>query len=348
MLEYIFKQFTKHNGFTLAEVLITISIIGIVAAITIPTLVSNYKQKAWDTAANVFEKKLEQSLKAMNTQQTLAGYRNTLDFVNELSKHFKITRICKNDELMTCFEDKVMWGGGEAEPEEIDMTNIKTASGFGQNDWDTEIIGVQLANGTTGLIAYNPECKQNPYSNQITGTSCLAMLYDTDGFKNPNTSGKDLRSINVNSLGTGKCAFELGGLCFGSPFYPTPITYAECEAEKDVLGIKDCYNGDDYWAGAVRTCGGINNVPSMAQLAEIANYVFNISGVGALEERLDVTLDYDKVAELGFTVDGNVFYVWSNEEITSENSYCRFFNKNVLSWRHGRPHDIVQAVCLIN
>ena len=58
----------KKYGFTLAEVLITLGIIGVVAAITIPTLVSNYKQRAWDTAANVFERKLEESLKAMNTQ----------------------------------------------------------------------------------------------------------------------------------------------------------------------------------------------------------------------------------------------------------------------------------------
>ena len=35
------------KGFTLAEVLITLAIIGIVAALTIPTLVQNYQTKAW-------------------------------------------------------------------------------------------------------------------------------------------------------------------------------------------------------------------------------------------------------------------------------------------------------------
>ena len=33
------------NGFTLAEVLITLGIIGVVAAMTIPTLISNYKKQ---------------------------------------------------------------------------------------------------------------------------------------------------------------------------------------------------------------------------------------------------------------------------------------------------------------
>lgn len=37
--------FIKKNGFTLAEVLITLGIIGVVAALTIPTLISNYQKK---------------------------------------------------------------------------------------------------------------------------------------------------------------------------------------------------------------------------------------------------------------------------------------------------------------
>ncbi len=44
------------KAFTLAEVLITLGIIGIVAAMTIPTLVADYNKKVWDTNAEVFEK----------------------------------------------------------------------------------------------------------------------------------------------------------------------------------------------------------------------------------------------------------------------------------------------------
>lgn len=36
----------KKYGFTLAEVLITLGIIGVVAALTIPTLMQNYKDRA--------------------------------------------------------------------------------------------------------------------------------------------------------------------------------------------------------------------------------------------------------------------------------------------------------------
>ena len=343
IMNYGFKKFF---AFTLAEVLITLGIIGVVAALTIPTLVSNYKQRAWDTAANVFERKLEESLKTMNTQQTLAGYSNTSDFVNELSKHFKITRVCKNDDLLTCFEDKVWWGAGDADPEEVDMAEIKTASNFGQEDWDTDIIGVQFANGTTGLVAYNPDCTQNPYSNQVTGTSCLALLYDTDGFKTPNTSGKDLRSINVSKLGR-TCAFELGGSCFGAPFTPTPLTKAECEQLKGDLGINACYNYDnDYWAGAVKACGGVSKMPTMAQLAEIANYVYNTSSIGADTNKLNLILDNEKVGKLGIT-NNYGFGLYSSEEHSYDRALGREFStRDTLRANYVRTAKSIQAVCL--
>ena len=35
----------KKNGFTLAEVLITLGIIGVVAAITLPTVIQNYQKQ---------------------------------------------------------------------------------------------------------------------------------------------------------------------------------------------------------------------------------------------------------------------------------------------------------------
>ena len=54
---------SKNKGFTLAEVLITLGIIGVIAAMTIPTLIANYQekqtitrlQKAYATLKNAFE-----------------------------------------------------------------------------------------------------------------------------------------------------------------------------------------------------------------------------------------------------------------------------------------------------
>ena len=63
---------SKAAAFTLAEVLITLAVIGIVAVLTIPNLMQNNNQKAWDTAADVFNKRLEVAARVMNTQETLA------------------------------------------------------------------------------------------------------------------------------------------------------------------------------------------------------------------------------------------------------------------------------------
>ena len=337
---------SKKAAFTLAEVLITLAIIGIVAAMTIPTLVANYQTRAWSTSASVFERKLEEALRQMNTQQVLAGYKSTADFVNALGKYFKINKVCPNNDLMSCFEDKVYWGANE---EEVDMTVIKNAKNFGQEDWDTETIGVQFANGTTGLIAYNPDCKENPYTNQFTGTSCLAILYDTTGFKTPNTQQKDLRGINVLSLGDSNCAFEINGTCFTAPFNPEPITKAECEQLKGDLGIEGCNYDDDYWAGAVKACGGVNKMPTSAQISDIANYVYNTSGIGEQTDRDNLTLDYDKVAELGFTVSpqDSSFYVSSGAEHGNNYSYGRYFGATQTYRGSGtRKASYLQAVCI--
>ena len=334
------------KGFTLSEVLITLGIIGVVAAMTIPTLVQNYQERAWKTSAEVFESKLEQALKTMNTQQTLAGYKNTEDFVNELSKHFKISKICKNDALTDCFEDKVYWGN-----EEIGVANLTTAGKFGQKDWYTKVVGAQFANGTTGLIAYNPNCKQEPYSNQINGTSCLAILYDTSGNKSPNTQNKDLRGINIKTLDGSTCVIELSdGTCFTAAFFPTALSKADCEAQKVDLGIKECYYDNDYWAGAVKACGGISKMPTQAQITAIANELYDKPISGSLTTIEYANWNKDKADSMGFdTITSNYFYIWSGEEIGENMVSGRYFHPTYTYYcereRNGGA-GYRQAICL--
>src|SRR5574344_1431849 len=62
-------SFSKDKGFTLAEVLITLGIIGVVAALTIPTLIQNYQEKAIVT-------KLKQSMSLFNQAFKMAELEN--------------------------------------------------------------------------------------------------------------------------------------------------------------------------------------------------------------------------------------------------------------------------------
>ena len=343
----------KKAAFTLAEVLITLAIIGIVAALTITTLIQNFQQEAWDTASEVFQRKLEESLKVMNVQGTLAGYTTTEAFVDELSKHIKITRICDNDDITTCFADKVTWG---TENEEVEMADVKRASHFGQDSWGTNTVGVQFANGVNAVLAYNPECVQNQFSNQITGTSCLAILYDVDGFKNPNTQNKDLRSINVSSLGGSSCSFEVGGICFGTLFKPTALTLAECEAQKGELGINECYYEADYWAGAVKTCHDQGKrLPNDSELTTLANDLYGQTIGGGDAEEVLATMDTDKASSYGIPLTdmgGGIsgFDLWSGQETDARNAHAREFDSVATTWLSNGTRDaslpLLWAVCV--
>ena len=352
----------ERAAFTLAEVLITLGIIGVVAAMTIPTLVADYQERSFNSSATVFERKLGEALKIMNSQMTLAGHESTESFVDELSKHFKITKVCENNDLMSCFEEEVFWGSGTATPEAVDMNVIKTSKNFGQNEWQqTNVVGVQFANGTTALIAYNKDAAQDPYSNQIVtlsgssngkngsvslGTTALAVLYDTNGAKSPNQSAKDLRSINVSKLGS-SCFAEANGVCLAmAPQKPTSVTKAECEQLKaDGYGINACNYDNDYWAGAVKLCGGTDKMASQSDLVKIANYVYNTDSVTATGTTSGLTFYATKASELGLPSPS--FYLWSGEEYDSNRAYYHNFNStNTNSILSSRYENSLLAVCL--
>ena len=355
----------KKIGFTLAEVLITLAIIGIVAALTIPTLIQNYQTKAWNTASQVFQRKLGEALRVMNVQGTLAGYTTTEAFVDELSKHIKITRICENDDITTCFADTVTWGD-----EEVDMSKIKKAKNFGQEDWDTNTVAVQFANGVNGVIAYNPSCTQNQFSNQVTGENCLAILYDVDGFKNPNTVSKDLRNNdNVLALAGVKSGFCISdGTCFTAPFYPTAHVWNGCDtngttSDPDDLafmskyGLQYClysdYGTNDYWAGAVKACKDMgSSLPSQEQLDQLARDLYPGTTINTNYATSNGQRDNDLAVSMGFFISypSDSFWLWSSEEGDKTNAYSRYFASTGTfrqgSYGYTRNASSAQVVCL--
>ena len=89
----------KFRGFTLAEVLITLGIIGIVAAMTIPGLVTNYKVKVLESKFKKADAVLQQALLATANEigyDTLTGLVTSStdsdfnDILPDLNKAWKI------------------------------------------------------------------------------------------------------------------------------------------------------------------------------------------------------------------------------------------------------------------
>ena len=242
---------------------------------TIPTLVAEYNQKSWDTASTVFNRRLGEALAMMNTTSSLAGYSTTSDFVEELGKHIKITKTCTSDKLTDCFTSTITTTGDPVETKDLKASkNLYSTENYG-----TETIGVQFADGVSALIAYNPKATQDPLSNQVvrlTGskdsvglsTDAISILYDVSGSKTPNQmdTGKDIRGLNI--------AIKTGATVKIIESY-SPVKCDNYRSE----GYKYCNQNDisisasfpnNYWVGAQYACAKEGmHLPTIEELRDL-------------------------------------------------------------------------------
>ena len=83
------------NGFTLAEVLITLGIIGVVASITLPTIISDINIRANSERQANIAQKVTQAMEQMRAHGLLnTQYASTDAFVDELQKYLKVAKRC--------------------------------------------------------------------------------------------------------------------------------------------------------------------------------------------------------------------------------------------------------------
>ena len=347
----------RKAAFTLAEVLITLGIIGIVAALTLPAFISNVQGRIQAKRVENINQKLSKVTDKMAVQSGLIGYPDTMAFVQEMKKHMSIAKVCDNSHLSEC------WGTtevdvGKDKPWEISKTKTAKTLKIGEPDNWADTVGIVTADGTPMILSYDKNCNFDPNNaglqyNQSSGKSnslvCLSGVFDWNGGARPNKLGDDVITLGMASGLGNNCAFEVGGTCYTAPFTPTPMTKAECEqaVAEGKLGIKECYYDNDYWAGAVKQCGGVSKMPTMAQLGELASqmYVGNPS-VGAKQDVYNLTFDTNSstAKSLGLTPS---FYVWSGEENNSNSAYYRGFGSSNTGWSNGyRDGSGHVAVCL--
>ncbi len=175
-------------GFTLAEVLITLGIIGVVAALTLPTLIGNYQKQALATQTKKFYSMMSQAVKQYMADEGVDDLRNTplasdnyedtaspeaIESVrNFVTKYLKVVEECDH-EANNCFAEKYKsWDG-----EEKDVF-------FKQNNYDNRRDYV-LSNGSIIRIGY--------YYNEFP----IDLYVDVNGKKGPNRVGYDLWSMSI-------------------------------------------------------------------------------------------------------------------------------------------------------
>ncbi|NLF82892.1 MAG: type II secretion system protein, partial [Candidatus Gastranaerophilales bacterium] len=87
----------KNKGFTLAEVLITLSIIGVVAALTIPSLVRKYEKQQWITGYKAAFNLVSQTTMMIAAENggTLNGaFSNEAEMAQAYAAHIKGAHTC--------------------------------------------------------------------------------------------------------------------------------------------------------------------------------------------------------------------------------------------------------------
>ena len=230
-------------AFTLAEVLIVITIIGVVAAMTLPTLLDVNQEKVWNTSAEVFETKMYQALKMMNIKGELARLDSTEDFVANLQKNMKIAKTCDNEHLDECFTKKIslMQGKKATKPKNLSGDggyNLTGSENLGHADWETNVMGLQFTNGITALLAYNASDCAPTTNSQDNLTSCIAMIYDVNANGDPNTVKQDIRTMNAPVLGT-NCAdsVEIDGTSYCIAYVIPDENGIDCT---DVSNVPTC------------------------------------------------------------------------------------------------------------
>ena len=345
-------------AFTLAEVLITLGIIGIVAALTLPAFISNVQGRIQAKRVENINQKLSKVTDKMAVQSGLIGYPDTMAFVQEMKKHMSIAKVCDNSHLSEC------WGTtevdvGKDKPWEISKTKTAKTLKIGEPDNWADTVGIVTADGTPMILSYDKECnfdvnntglQFDKSSGKSNSLACISGVFDWNGGARPNKLGDDVITLGMASGLGSSCAFEVGSTCYTAPFTPKPMTKAECETAvaEGKLGIEYCYYEQDYWAGAVKQCKGVSKMPTMAQLAELASqlYVGNPT-IGATEYKSNIQFDSNSstAKSLGLTPS---FYVWSGAEDGSYGAFSRDFGSSYTEWyRYARRSDSYRvAVCL--
>ena len=128
------------------------------------------------------------------------------------------------------------------------------------------------------------------------------------------------------------------------------MTLEECNqaVSEGTLGIKACNYSTDYWAGAVRACGGVQNMPTQTQLEQLAAYIYpDADEIKGGTSTTYADWDADRASHFTAQSPGNYFYVWSGQEYSQTSAYCRYFYPTSTYWRNlNRHRSSLLAVCL--
>jgi len=173
----------KHAAFTLTEVLVALVIVGIIAALVLPNIITHYQNRSFDQAFQRQTQTIQSAIEGLTVSENKAKFFDTImyketepenydDSAKEFIKNYlRPTKICETNK--DCFA-----------PVYYEFT------GNDKKVYTPELKGAcaKLKNGSS--LCITPQVGTTP----ITGT------IDINGAKGPNVFGKDLRTFTYTAF----------------------------------------------------------------------------------------------------------------------------------------------------
>ena len=325
-------DFKKKAAFTLAEVLITLGVIGVVAALTMPTLLKNIAERSNSEAQANLAQKITKSMDLMRADGGLERtYNSTDEFVDEFSKYIKISTRCDADHIADCWPTKTVT---TTDGKTYDVSKAKTGKNLNLKDNKSNNVGIILADGATLILTYNPNAgiigdgdtvtpsfadlpigfgrtKKFAYTTSVT--SSIDFVMDVNGFKGPNSEARngkqyDIRSFKVAKFSKGCAGVDVPNIgCVYRLSYGgySPIKAGSDEMDKWDPNWPKAWGYDNYWAGAKKACDELGmSLPDKSKLQSLAKKT-------TAEKK-----------QLGLPTDG---WFWSSSERTYSTAYYVLF-----------------------
>ena len=168
------RKQNSHSGFTLAEVLITLGVIGIVAAMTIPSLLNKYYEKRTVSQLRETQSIISQALRiAEDEYGDIEGMVN-----NSMTNSERVQAVLENLKPFL----KLSLDCGIDDPNNHCVPNVAYLERNGKprvNYTNSDCYKVRLLNGASIFFIYEQG-------------QTLHVYIDTNGLYKPNTWGKDL------------------------------------------------------------------------------------------------------------------------------------------------------------
>lgn len=206
-------KFIKRLGFTLAEVLIVMGIVGIVAEMTVPALVQDYQKKYYTTNLKKAYTEFNQALKQMSQDNgcfdnlkctgLFASDKTTMNLGDEISKYFNISKNCKNNPYANTWNGLP---GGCLHASQIgyNYDNSGSRTGVGGYSFVTQdgilYIVVNSSNG----------CASSGYNDGMAQYCGLATIDVNGPYNGPNNYGRDVFQFTISN-GRGALLYPYGG-----------------------------------------------------------------------------------------------------------------------------------------